>query len=275
MPLTRRILLNAHHVPADVPHVAEETRDYSGVTSFQFDDLNKFQLKHAVFTRHGGVSRSPYDSLNTSDSCGDNPEDVGKNLKIIEGHFGKHPLISMKQCHGRNIQVVRKDELSSLTGPLDGTDALITDIENLPIMVKLADCQGVILFDPIRRVIANVHCGWRGNVLNILGATVKKMVSAFGCRASEIKAAIGPSLGPCCAEFSGYENSFPKEFYPFMVRKDYFDLWEISRWQLKSAGLRDQNIEVAGICTRCRTDLFYSYRAEGVTGRFAMVAMLG
>jgi len=87
-------------------------------------------------------------------------------------------------------------------------------------------------------------------------------------------AAIGPSLGPCCGEFITHEQIFPNEFRQFMVRENYFDLWRISRWQLLNAGLIEENIEVAGICTRCRTDMFYSYRAEGITGRFATVAML-
>jgi copper oxidase (laccase) domain-containing protein len=128
--------------------------------------------------------------------------------------------------------------------------------------------------DPKKKVIANVHCGWKGNALNILGSALGRMISDFGSRVSDIKAAVGPSLGPCCAEFVTYEQIFPREFSRFMVRKNYFDLWEISRWQLMEAGIEGENIEIAGICTRCRTDLFYSYRAEGITGRFATVVML-
>ena len=87
-------------------------------------------------------------------------------------------------------------------------------------------------------------------------------------------AAIGPSLGPCCAEFVIHEQIFPRLFGRFMRRENYFDLWEISRWQLSRAGLEEKGIDLAGLCTRCRTDLFFSYRAEGVTGRFGTVAMI-
>jgi hypothetical protein len=107
-----------------------------------------------------------------------------------------------------------------------------------------------------------------------LGAVVGRMKFEFGCRPANMLAAIGPSLGPCCAEFINYEQEFPEEFRRFMVRKEYFDLWEISRWQLLEAGLAEDHIEVANICSRCRTDMFYSYRAEGITGRFGTVAML-
>ena len=89
-----------------------------------------------------------------------------------------------------------------------------------------------------------------------------------------MSAAVGPSLGPCCAEFRTYEEIFPPEFEKFMVRKNYFDLWAVSRMQLLDAGLDKAHVHIAGICTRCRTDLFYSYRGEGVTGRFGTVVML-
>jgi copper oxidase (laccase) domain-containing protein len=103
---------------------------------------------------------------------------------------------------------------------------------------------------------------------------VALMKSEFGCRARNIRSAIGPSLGPCCAEFIDYKSMFPEDFRHFMVRENYFDLWAISCAQLLETGLLKENIEVAGICTRCRTDLFYSYRGEGVTGRFATAVML-
>jgi YfiH family protein len=142
------------------------------------------------------------------------------------------------------------------------------------IMVKQADCQAVILYDPVREVLANVHCGWRGNTHNVLSAAVRRMTGEFGTRPRDLRAAIGPSLGPCCAEFVTHETLFPETFARYRVQRNHFDLWEISRWQLAEAGVREDHIETAGLCTRCRTDLFFSYRAEKVTGRFATVAML-
>ncbi len=244
------------------------------VTYFCYPNLSlNQQLIHGVFTRHGGASDPPYSSLNTSYSLGDRPENVTANLsKIKETIQAKH-LIFMNQSHGAEIYVLRKGDFKR-QGSIPLADAMITDIPGIALMVKQADCQGVIIFDPRNRVVANVHCGWRSNVKNILGRTVTRMREDFGSRGSDLLAAIGPSLGPCCAEFVSHEEIFPKEFEPFMVRKNYFDLWAISYWQLLEAGLGKENIELAGICTRCRTDLFYSYRGEGETGRFATVAML-
>jgi YfiH family protein len=142
------------------------------------------------------------------------------------------------------------------------------------LLIKQADCQAVILYDPDKHVLANVHCGWRGNVADILGTTVKHMSRDFECKPVDILAGIGPSLGPCCGEFKGYEDIFPASFRPFMVSENYFDLWSLSRNQLIAAGLKKGNIQTAGVCTKCRTDLFFSYRAEGATGRFGTVAML-
>ncbi len=231
------------------------------------------RLVHAVFTRKGGVSEAPYDTLNVSYDTDDRPECVSKNMQIVKDAIGAKDLAFVNQVHGKEILVLRQHDFDRLREPVNA-DAMITDIPQLALMVKQADCQGVLLFDPTKGVVANVHCGWRGNVINILKSVVEKMTSDFGCFATDLAAAIGPSLGPCCSEFVDYEVIFPEAFRRFMSRKAYFDLWEISRYQLLEAGLKDEHIEVAGICTRCRTEMFYSYRGEGETGRFATVIML-
>jgi YfiH family protein len=228
---------------------------------------------HAVFTRHGGTSNPPFLSLNTSYSTGDDPDHVRRNLSTIMEVMGGENLLYMNQVHGREILVLRGRDSSGFPQGAEA-DAVITDRKNLVLMVKQADCQGVLLYDPVTRVIAAAHCGWRGNVLNILGSLVERMVSEFGCSRSRIIAVIGPSLGPCCAEFIDYPRIFPRSFRSFMLRENYFDLWQISSRQLLEAGLEVENIEVAGACTVCRTDLFFSYRAEKTTGRFATAIML-
>ena len=228
-------------------------------------------LVHAVLTRHGGVSKAPYATLNLGNGTGDLQQDVQSNINILKSVFSAQEFCFLEQVHGRHI-VVPGEHGRDETGPQG--DALLTHRTGLALMIKQADCQAVILCDPLKRVIANVHCGWRGNVQNILGAAVEKMEKEYGSKASHLMAAIGPSLGPCCAEFVNHEEIFPKDFHPFTVRENHFDLWAISRWQLIEAGLEEDNIELACICTRCRNDLFFSYRAEKITGRFATLVML-
>jgi len=228
---------------------------------------------HGIFTRHGGGSETPYNTLNTSYHTDDRPECVKENLKIIQKAVGARHMRSMNQVHGKDILVLKQDTLHSVEKTAKA-DAMITDMPGIAIMVKQADCQGIIIFDPIKNVISNVHCGWRGNTSDILGSVVNRMKVSFRSKASDLIAAIGPSLGPCCAEFMDYKEVFPKEFGAFMVKDNYFDLSQISRWQLIKAGLKEENIEISSVCTKCRTDLFYSYRAEGITGRFTTVIML-
>lgn len=230
-------------------------------------------LVHAVFTRHGGVSTPPFSSLNTSYSTGDDPDRVQKNLSTILDVMGAKEILFLKQVHGRDILLVPRGGPPGFPQGAQA-DAVITDRRFLAVMIKQADCQSILLYDPGIGVVAAVHCGWRGNVLNLLGSVVERMVSVFGCSRSRLLSAIGPSLGPCCAEFKSYREIFPEGFRSSMVRENHFDLWQISRRQLLQAGVEDRNIEIARVCTACRTDLFFSYRGEKRTGRFATAAML-
>ncbi len=241
---------------------------------YQFPQLSlDLHLTHGIFTRQGGVSTPPFDSLNISLSVKDRQKDVLSNIKMIKDAIGAKDLIHTNQVHGHDILVLRQNHFAN-SSPSLSVDAMITNIPGIALLVKQADCQGIILYDPEKQVVANVHCGWRGNVQDILGRVVARMKKEFASNASNLKAAIGPSLGPCCAEFVTYRDIFPVEFKRFMVNEHNFDLWEASCWQLKNSGLRPENIEIARICTSCRTDHFYSYRSEGNTGRFGTVAML-
>jgi len=251
-----------------------ETRAAREVPFFDFPALSTYsELAHFFFTRHGGVSDSAFRSLNVSFSTGDNAKHVETNLSIIREVTGAMSLRFLNQVHGRDILILRATTLQDDGEPCTA-DAVITDVPGIALLVKQADCQAVILYDPFRKVVANVHCGWRGNVHGLLRDVIAAMKAEFGCEPSQLRAAIGPSLGPCCAEFVTHREIFPDSFMPFMIRENYFDLWAISRYQLVHSGLKETHIESADWCTCCRTDLFYSYRAEGRTGRFATVVML-
>lgn len=219
------------------------------------------------------MSEPPYNTLNTSYTVGDREVHVAENLRTIKKTMDMEHLAFMNQSHGIDVAVFREDG-DNMHHEIPNADAMITNIPGVGLMVKQADCQAVILFDPEKKVVANVHCGWRGNVQNILGAVVRRMEDTFGCNGPDLLAAIGPSLGPCCGEFVGHQDLFPKDFLRFMIRENWFDLWAVSCRQLEDAGLKEKNIACAEICTQCRTDLFFSYRGEGKTGRFGTVVML-
>lgn len=227
-------------------------------------------VRHGIFTRHGGVSRGPFASLNVGHGGGDTPAAVEANRRIAVRRLGGGPLVCAHQVHGRTVQVVAAADAHR---PPAAADALVTDVPGLLLLIQVADCQPVLLCDPRRRVVAAVHAGWRGSVADVVGATVRVMASRFGSRPADLAAAIGPSLGPCCGEFVHYRREIPESLWPFRVGADHFDFWAVTRAQLVAAGVVPERIETAGVCTRCRSDAFYSYRGEGTTGRFA--ALIG
>jgi hypothetical protein len=234
------------------------------------------QLRHGVFNRHGGVSRPPYDSLNVAWTNGDQQEAVRENLRRVKESLGVDELLAAPQVHGDTITIIDENSLPPvdphlpvrITAP---ADALVTGLRGVGLLIKVADCQAVFLVDPVRQVVANIHCGWRGSVQGILGKVVALLERRFQSRPVDLLATISPSLGPCCAEFRSYHRELPPSFLPFKIGDNHFDFWAISRWQLEQAGLRPEHIEVSTHCTVCGTDRFFSYRAARVTGRMAAV----
>jgi YfiH family protein len=244
---------------------------------FQFLPLLRIPgLVHAVVSRTGGESRAPFDALNLSHGVGDNPSAVRANRNRLRQMIDGGIHIYTRQNHGTSIRTVtreavgRGEAIQTMPAP---ADALISDVPGIRLLIQTADCQAVMLVDPQKRVVANIHCGWRGSVADIIGRTVLRMVAQFGCDPGRMTAAIGPSLGPCCAEFVNFKNEIPRQFWPFRVDAHHFDFWRISRHQLTAAGLMDDNVHGPGICTRCNPHLFFSYRAAHETGRFA--ALIG
>ena len=245
------------------------------LTSLHFKYLEKFtSIGHAIFTRKGGLSKEPYRSLNTSFSVGDNPEQVEGNRLIIKEKVAAPELVFCRQDHGVEVHIVSASSCSQDKKEVSAptiADALVTNVPGKYLVIQVADCQPVMVYDPTRNVVANIHSGWRGSIRNIIGKTIRVMQEKFNSSAKDLLAGIGPSLGPCCAEFVNYQNEIPKIYWKYETTKNHFDFWTISRDQLVEAGLDRQFIFSSNICTRCQTDLYFSYRGERRTGRFAAV----
>ena len=247
----------------------------NGASYYQFENLSRFaEIRHGIFTRHFGSSQAPFESLNVSFGLGDANIHVRKNRVTVARAMGCTDLVSARQVHGNQVLVLSSknhnvyDDQEQVLGT---GDAIVTDAAGKYLMIQLADCQSILLYDATRRIVANIHSGWRGSVSNIAGHTVDLMQEHFQSNPTHIMAGIGPSLGPCCAEFIYYKKELPEILWPYKLAKNHFDFWAISRDQLCNAGLVAENIETANICTRCHTSLFFSYRGEGQTGRFASV----
>jgi YfiH family protein len=230
-------------------------------------------VAHGFFTRQGGVSTGPYASLNVSPAVGDQPGLAAANQRLVQQALGLAGLASAAQVHGRHAAVITSMGQARVEDIPD-VDILVTTVIGLGLLIKQADCQAVMLYDPANRVVANVHCGWRGQINNILGEAVALLRDRFGSRPRDLYAAIGPSLGPCCAEFINFRQEFPAALWGYRVRPTYFDLWRLSQDQLVATGLKPERLDVAGLCTRCGAADFFSYRRDRVTGRQGAVIAL-
>ncbi len=237
-------------------------------------------VAHAIFTRFGGTSTGAFESLNIGMNSGDDKTVIARNRKLITLKMGMKPFVFLNQVHGDSVKVLKHDDndMDQTFEPGIETytaDAIISDIKNVFLVIQVADCQAVMLYDPEKKVVANVHSGWRGSIANITGKTIDKMVEIFGCLPDNMLAGISPSLGPCCAEFRDYKTLIPEHLWKYkQTDRDYFDFWKMTEDQLMEKGLKKDNIENMRICTVCNNDVFFSYRKEKNTGRFACVISL-
>lgn len=225
---------------------------------------------HKVFNRHGGASHEPYDSLNVSFAIGDNEDDVLENRTRIckELEISMGDLVSLNQIHSDKILTVD----SNTTGEIEGYDAMITDVPGKFLMIKVADCQAVMIWSDVKDVIANVHNGWKGSAQNIVGKTLTKMINEYQCHPSSIHVEISPSIGPCHAEFTDPKKELPEKLHEFIGPDNHVDFWSVTKKQCLEYGLIESNIYSSNVCTVCNTKDYFSFRGEKEgTGRFAAI----
>lgn len=241
----------------------------------QFEIFKKYgnRIKHGMSTRHGGVSSGPYESLNLGLE-GDEEANIHENYRRFCEEVGVSvdALCVPYQEHTDKVLIVT--EGAGLGSPFSGIDGFITNVPGVPIVVRFADCQGVLMFDPKKGVVAAVHSGWRGNAQNIIGKTVGRLVHEFGCDPKDILVGISASLGPCCAEFTDPKRELP-DFMQKYVVGTHVHLWNCSLDQLAEAGVVREHVELVGRCTVCENAEFFSFRGgKGKTGHMAAVICL-
>jgi YfiH family protein len=259
-------------------------------------------LVHGFSTRLGGSSRAfGGNALNLGFTRRDSHSAVERNraefLRKLGARNGQTtwPLTTLRQIHSDLIHCVSEPPEHQLVG-----DGLLTDLPRLLLAIQTADCLPVILADPRRRAAGIFHAGWRGTAKRIVEKGVGEMRRCFGSNARDLKAAIGPGIHKCCYEVgpevrAQFESQFDyagrlfsevnesdaiREKYPLLFltarapghselpKKIFLDLVEANRRQLVAAGVQARNISASPLCTACRTDLLFSYRADnGTTGR--------
>lgn len=197
---------------------------------------------------------------------------AGSTLKSsgsFDGAFKKLPItisnepVFMNQIHKDDVVAIEEKPRIQITG-----DAVITQKKGLSLAIKVADCQGVLIYDPKTNGVAAVHSGWRSSALNIIGKTIKKMQSELRSQPSDLLIGISPSLGPCCAEFTDPKKELPDFIQPY-VNKNKVDFWSLSLAQCTKAGVLENQIEIAKTCTKCHPDKYFSHRNKE-TGRMAV-----
>lgn len=211
--------------------------------------------------------------FNFRDTQVSSEEQQNEYNKIMESlNFKAKKFIKANQTHTSNVEVVTEDNLND---KFINTDGLVTNLKNVALVTSLADCTGILLYDPKLEVIANVHSGWRGTLNKIVENAVKIMIDKFNSNPEDIEAYIEPSILKCCFEVDQdvvdmFKSNFDNiddlislgEFKD--KQKYYIDTVEINKRVLMNLGLKVENINLSNICSKCNSNIIHSHRADGV-----------
>lgn len=227
-------------------------KTHKGIPFYEFEQLQDFRgtLRHAVFTKHTDI----------------------KNSEIVKKTLGTEdePVFFSKQLHGAKTHVIKINRNKNLEG-----DVLITAAKNIPLVIRIADCASVFLFDPDKKAIANIHAGWRGIAKRVIGTAIEKMRSVFGSKSESIFACISPMIGPCCCVFSNPFQELPKFMHEYIAEENMVNLWAAAENHLRECGIKESKIENPRICTACNPEDFFSLRrSKKEQERFGTAIML-
>ena len=253
-------------------------KEKNGIIYFEFEHFARTGLvTHCFSTRIGGISKLPYDSMNLAYHMGDNKADVDENFRLICQAVGfNHKKVIMTDQIHENYHLIVDD----LTKP-EWIDGLITEFPDFVLTSYYADCVPLLFLDPVQKVIANAHAGWRGTAMDMAGKTLREMNYEFGCRMEDILVGIGPSISKNNFEVGGEVVEMLEYYMPlspdYIVQKSeekwLVDLIGINHARLLELGILDKNIEGSDLCTFENPELFFSHRRDG-KARGNMAAMI-
>ncbi len=240
---------------------------------------DSFSALAAFSLRRHGFSPRPFDSLNFSASEGDSQENVTRNLESFSADLDvpTPSVVTMNQVHGDHVEII-----DSIPNSEPVADALITSLQGVFLGARTADCAAILILDPVNRVSAAIHAGWRGTVLNIAATVINTMKKSYNSDPAWIVAALGPSVGPCCYEvdekvLTPFRRSFSNadRFICKMPQKNGnksqshgLDILGANRFALMEEGVAPESIFPVGLCTSCNESLFFSHRRDrGKSGR--------
>lgn len=232
---------------------------------------------HAFSTRLGGVSQGEFTSMNLSFGRGDPDENVLENYRRLcqAANLPFEGLVASAQDHHTEIRRVGKQHAGiGIWKPKDrqSVDGLLTNEPGVTLVTYYADCVPLFFVDPVCKAVGLAHAGWRGTVARIGEKMIRRMEAEFGSDPSDILAAVGPSIGPCCYEvdapvqqkFVNLKDLTPEQYLNEKQDGKYMlNLWEVNRQILTRAGIRPEHLTVSDLCTRCNHGLLFSHRATG------------
>lgn len=249
------------------------------VMLYKFNNLAQIDfINHCFSTKIGGVSKDEFSSLNLGYNRGDMETNVMENYRrlFVQNGFSGN-LVSSKQVHGKEIYIATKDDINK---KFNGYDGFITNERKVLLTTYHADCIPVFFCDIEKRVIGLAHSGWKGTLENISIEMVKKMENNFNSNRKDIRVGIGPAICLDCFEVDEDVYDLFKDRYDFLdkysYKKDvkyYIDLKHLIKENLNNYGLDSDQIEISNLCTKCRSDLFYSHRRDGIK-RGSMAAFM-
>lgn len=239
-------------------------------------------LRHGIFTRNGGVSDSPWRSLNMGASIGDDPEAVKENHSRVYRALDVNGERAASCWLVHSVDTLVVTEEYQRDGSLQKADAVITNQRDTPLIMRFADCVPLLFYDRAKRAIGLGHAGWRGTVKGMASSIIRMMQETYGSNAAEIEVIIGPAISR--RNYAVGEDVVRQAEAYFgdgagVIWRDpasgapHLDLWRANRLDLERSGVT--NIKALTVCTYENTDDFYSHRREnGMTGRFAVVMSL-
>lgn len=240
------------------------------IGSLEYLAAEEITVPHGFTTRFGGVSQGDQASLNLTLCASDTMDHVEENICILARGVGFDPekLVLTRQTHSDIVRVVTEADARGLCHrDYPECDALVTAVPGVAVMAFTADCTPILLYDPVTGAVGAIHAGWRGTAKAIAAKAVQTMEAAFGARPTDIRAAIGPNIGPCHFETDAdvpqaMENAFGPEVWDYIRprgEKFFPDLKQLNALALRRAGV--EQIILSDACTYCQQDRFWSHRA--------------
>lgn len=236
---------------------------------FTFEELNEYkEIIHLSTKKQMNFATPIVGVLGIEKGFREIQNDIGYEFRLI-----KTPI----QTHSNNVRVLTEENINE---EFADTDGLITNLKDVALGIRTADCQSVLLYDPEKHVIGNIHSGWKGTLNKIILNAIKIMINDFNCNPKNIMAFICPSILKCCFEVDrdvvdNFNENYGNidEFVTLGEIKEgkqkyYIDTVSLNKKVMMDLGLLENNIINSNICTKCHSDLYHSYRADGkLSGR--------